>query len=227
MKIGIIGAMESEVALLKIAMENVTVTQYFDKEVFEGKLFGKDIVLVKCGIGKVNAGAITLGLIDRFSATHIINTGIAGALHPLLKIGDIVISTEVLYHDVDVTGAGYKIGQLPGIDLSFAADERLVNLALTPHTKKGIIKKGIIATGDQFISQSEKKKWIHSTFDALCVEMEGAAIGHMASSAGVPFVIIRCISDLAEEKALNTFALNLDLAVANSTEITKQIIGRL
>ncbi len=204
-KIGIIGAMELEIETLKEKMNiNNTVTKA-NMTFFEGTLNGTDIVLVRCGIGKVNAGICAQILADNFDVTHIINTGVAGSLNAQIDIGDIVLSTSATYHDMDVTVFGYKLGEVPGLKTpEFIADEKLVALAkesceiANPTVK---VFTGQVVSGDQFISSKEVKDHILSNFNALCTEMEGAAIAHGAFLNNIPFVVIRAISDKADDSA--------------------------
>jgi len=221
MIIGIIGAMEAEINLLLSKMENVKTITHLNKTFYQGNLLEKEVVLVECGIGKVNAAVVTQAVINKFGADYVINTGLAGAIDSSLKVGDIVVSTDLVYHDVDATGFGYQKGQMPGMETYFNADEKLIALA----AKEKAVKKGRIATGDQFISSSSERKAIWENFKALCVEMEGAAIAHACLLSNTPFVVIRSISDEANENAKDAFALNLDLAVKTSTEIVESMLN--
>lgn len=208
--IGIIGAMEVEVENLFNQMtskEKITLNGY---DFFKGNLYNKDIVVVKCGIGKVNAALCTQTLISNFNVEKIINTGIAGATEPGLNIYDFVVSTQALYHDVDITFFGYKEGQLPGLPEAFPADSILADLAVktfnnSPISKNGKIIKGLIASGDQFIADREQKYSIVNRFHPSCVEMEGAAIAHACYINKVPFVILRCMSDCADESSQEVY----------------------
>jgi len=204
-KVGVIGAMELEVKTLKSKMQIESQITKAGKEFCSGKLNGVDVVIVRSGVGKVNAGICTQILIDAFSVTHIINTGVAGSLNAEINIGDIVISDDVCYHDVDATGFGYALGQVPSLDvISFPADRRMAALA------QEVCKKvnpdinvffGRIVSGDQFICDKAVKDLITERFKGLCTEMEGAAIGQTAYLNGVPFVILRAISDKADKSA--------------------------
>lgn len=204
-KIGIIGAMELEIETLKSKMNIENTITKANMCFYDGTLNGTKIVLVRSGIGKVNAGICTQILADNFEVTHIINTGIAGSLDAKIDIGDIVLSTSAAYHDMDATVFGYKLGQVPQMDVEkFTADETLIELA-----KKSCeianpdihVYEGMVVSGDQFICSEDAKKIILSNFDALCTEMEGAAIAHGAYLNHLPFVIIRAISDKADNSA--------------------------
>ena len=203
-KLGIIGAMDIEVATLKEIMEDKTVRTVAGSEYWEGKLEGMDVVVVQCGVGKVNAALCAQILCDVFGVTHIVNTGIAGSLNAQLDIGDLVISSDAIYHDVDATNFGYPMCQIPGMSvLSFPADETLKQAAFTvaDGIHPGHVCVGRVATGDQFVADKALKEKIIENTGAFCTEMEGAAIAHAAWKNGVPFVIIRAISDKADDSA--------------------------
>ncbi len=205
-RIGIIGAMELEVALLKEKMEAVTITEKAGMEFFEGTICGMDVVVVRSGVGKVNAAACTQILADVFAVDAIINTGVAGSLDARIDIEDLVVSTDLMHHDVDATLFGYAQGEVPQLgQVSFPADEGLARLVEKAHEKTGFSNKifrGRIVSGDQFIVSKEKKQWIAKTFDASCTEMEGAAIAQCAWLNHIPFIVIRAISDKADESAV-------------------------
>lgn len=204
MKLGIIGAMDVEVATLKEKMENITVTTVAQMEYFAGTLEGLDCVVVQCGVGKINAAMCTQILITCFGVTHIVNTGIAGSLCTELDIADLVISRDAIHHDFDLHFWGRPIGQVPGMDVTaFPADEMLTNAAFAAAEAEnpGHTRHGRIASGDQFICSKEQKDKIIADTGALCAEMEGASIAHTAYRNGVPFVIIRAISDKADDSA--------------------------
>ena len=204
MKLGIIGAMDVEVATLKERMENVTTSTQAGSVYFTGTLQGLPVVVVQCGIGKVNAALCAQILCDCYEVTHIVNTGIAGSLCADLDIADLVISQDAIYHDFDLRFWGRPVGQVPGMDvIAFPADAALLNAAFAAaeEVNAGHTKIGRIASGDQFICSKEQKENIIADTQAICAEMEGAAIAHTAYKNGVPFVIIRAISDKADDSA--------------------------
>lgn len=209
--IGIIGAMDSEVAALFARMTAKEKINLNNLTFYKGKLYNKDVVVVKCGIGKVNAALCTQLMILNFKVSKIINTGIAGAVGEGLKIYDFVVSTEAVYHDFDVQFFGYKLGQVPGMPETFKADPSLINAAKlafeqTDFANKLKLSQGRIASGDQFISGNEKKASIISNFHPQCVEMEGCAIAQTCYANNVPFVIIRCMSDTADDSVKETYS---------------------
>jgi len=203
MKLGIIGAMEQEVETLLGLLEQKKETVRAGSTYYEGVLEGMPVVVVQCGIGKVNAALCVQILCDLFAVTHVVNTGIAGSLNPQLDIGDLVISSDAMYHDVDCVNFGYAMGQMPGMPLRYQADAALVKLAYNAaeEVNPGHTKIGTVASGDQFVAEKALKEKIIAVTGGLCTEMEGAAIAHAASRNGIPFVIIRAISDKADDSA--------------------------
>ena len=226
--LGIIGAMDEEVAKIKEKMTQVQVTRAAGMEFYVGKLCGQDAVVVRSGIGKVNAGMCTQILVDRFQADAVINTGIAGSLKNEINIGDIVISTDTVQHDVDASGFGYPKGQIPRVDtFAFKADEALCSLALSCNeTVNPDIQafKGRVVSGDQFISNREKKKWLAEEFGASCTEMEGAAIAQAAYLNGIPYLVIRAISDKADDSAGVDYAVFEAQAIRHSVNLMTEMV---
>ncbi len=209
--IGIIGAMQSEVEALFEQMTSKEKIEINNLVFYKGSLFDKDVVIVKCGIGKVNAALCTQLLILKFGVSKVINTGIAGATGKGLKIYDFVVSDQAVYHDFDIRFFGYKLGQIPGMPERFTADKALADAAFAAFGKTSLaethkITRGLIASGDQFIDGGEKKDFIVSNFKPQCVEMEGAAIAHACFANNVPFVIIRCMSDTADDSVKETYS---------------------
>lgn len=230
MMIGIIGAMEEEVLQLKNMMEVERIEKKANMEFFKGRLFNKEVVIVRSGIGKVNAAICTQILIDDFNVDLIINTGVAGRVNDKLNPGDVVISKDLVQHDVDGTCIDYKPGQIPRMeDYIFKADEKLIDVAFK--STKDITDFGIhigrIATGDQVIADSKKLLWLKETFDALVVEMEGAAIAHACYINNIPFVVIRSISDFADENHVADYDKYINIAIENSISILKNMITNL
>ena len=203
-KLGIIGAMSVEVALLKENMENMTVATHAGMEFCEGKLCGLDTVVVQCGVGKVNAAMCAQILCSVFGVTHLVNTGIAGSLNADLDIGDLVVSKDAMYHDFDCVHFGYEMGKVPGMDVvAFPADATMMDLAFdaAEAVNPGHTKIGRVASGDLFVARKEAKEAIIEKTGAFCTEMEGAAIAQTAYRNQVPFVILRAISDKADDSA--------------------------
>ena len=204
MKLGIIGAMDIEVATLKEKMEQVQVATHAGSTYYEGVLEGTPAVVVQCGVGKVNAAMCAQILCSVYGVSHIVNTGIAGSLCAQLDIGDLVVSQDAMYHDFDCVHFGYEMGRVPGMDVTaFPADAHLAQLACAAAEKvnPGHSKMGRVASGDLFVAAKAAKEAIIEKTGALCTEMEGAAIAHTAYRNGVPFVILRAISDKSDDSA--------------------------
>lgn len=230
--IGIIGAMEEEINILKDSLQLFKQFKRAKMEFYIGKYAGKEIIVVRSGIGKVNAALCTQVLISEFHVDTIINTGVAGAIFDELEVGDIVISQDVIQHDFDVTGfGGYKLGEIPRMSESiFVADKELVEIATKASKEENTRYKtfrGRILSGDIFIASSEKKDFLWKEFRGYCTEMEGAAIGHACYLNNIPFVIIRAMSDKADGTAHENFNDFVNEAARNSTEIVCDMLKQM
>ena len=227
-RIGIIGAMDEEVDILVEIMDIKETVEKASLKFYEGTLEGKDIVLVRCGIGKVNSALCAQILISEFKVNAIVNTGVAGALHDDLDVQDIVISTDAIQHDMDATVFGYKKGIVPRMENStFVADEKLIQAAYdssVAEAKSNKVVKGRVVSGDIFISSKELKDELVKEFDAYCGEMEGAAIAHVCTLNDVPFVIIRAMSDKADGSADVTYEEFVVEAAKNSKDIVLKML---
>ena len=222
-KLGIIGAMAVEIEELKKAMQSMTTHTQTGMEFYEGKLEGLDVVVVQCGIGKVNAAMCAQILCDCFGVTHLVNTGIAGSLCAELDIADLVVSQDAIYHDFDLHFWGRPIGQVPGMDVTaFPADQAMMDwaFAAAEAVNPGHTRTGRVASGDQFICSKEQKEKIIADTGAVCAEMEGAAIAHTAYRNGVPFVILRAISDKADDSADMDYPTFEALAAQRCAQVT-------
>ncbi len=230
-RIGIIGAMDEEVDILKNEMKIQEIKKIATMDFYIGSIGNKEVVLVKCGIGKVNASICTQILISVFNVEMIINTGVAGAVKDNLDILDIVISKDVQQHDFDVRGFGYKIGEIPRMDKSiFPADKNLIKKALGASKKVLLNNKAVegrIVSGDVFVSDAKLKENLLKNFDASCTEMEGAAIGHTSYVNNIPFVIIRAMSDKADGSAHNNFNEFVQKAANYSKDIVKIMLSKI
>jgi adenosylhomocysteine nucleosidase len=229
-KIAIIGAMEEEVAILRNQIESSSTDTIANSEYTSGKLKGADVVLLKSGIGKVNAAMSTAVLLYHYQPDVVINTGSAGGLNPELQVGDIVISTEVRHHDVDATVFGYEYGQVPQMPAAYLADKRLIETAArSAETLTGVqVVKGLITTGDSFMSDPDRVESIrHKWNDLQAVEMEAAAIAQVCYQFGTPFVIIRSLSDIAGKESNISFDQYLEKAARNSAELVVKMVESL
>ncbi|WP_026476421.1 5'-methylthioadenosine/adenosylhomocysteine nucleosidase [Alkaliphilus transvaalensis] len=229
--IGIIGAMDEEIEMLKSEMTINETKKIANMDFYIGKLENKDVIVVRCGIGKVNAAICTQVLVGQLGATAVINTGVAGAIHDDLDVLDVVISTDVQQHDFDVTGFGYPIGEIPRMDKSiFPSNENMAKLAFEGAQQvlnESKVLMGRIVSGDVFVSSSQLKEKIWDTFKGFCTEMEGAAIGHTSYVNSVPFVIIRAMSDKADGSAHENFNEFMNQAAINSKEIVKYMLKNM
>ncbi|TDM04410.1 5'-methylthioadenosine/adenosylhomocysteine nucleosidase [Macrococcus carouselicus] len=224
--LGIIGAMQEEVEILKNDIEGLEIKKHAHVEVYAGKLYGYDVVLMQSGIGKVNAALTTALLIEHYQPEAIINTGSAGGLGHGLQVGDIVVSRDVLHHDVDATEFGYELGQVPGMPKTYAADSALMTLTEKAISTNNLTARiGLIVSGDSFIGSQEKKEKIIANFpEVLAVEMEAAAVAQVCYQCGTPFIITRAVSDLANGEAGMTFEEFLKVACVSSSKIVKSLI---
>lgn len=230
-KIGIIGAMEEEVEALRGKLVNPQRMTKASMDFYSGTMHGMDVVIVRSGIGKVNAGICTQILADMYQVDAVMNTGIAGSLKAEIDIGDVVISTDTVQHDMDATGFGYEPGIIPRMETSyFQADSRLVELAAEA-CREAVpeihVFTGRVVSGDQFVSDKGVKDRIAAQFCGMCTEMEGAAIAQAAYLNNIPFVIIRAISDKADDSATMDYPTFERQAIAHSVALVENFVKRL
>ena len=204
-KIGVIGAMEVEISLLRRSLVGCTTTVRAGMEFSEGTYGGQPVVVARCGVGKVNAAMCVQVLADLYGVTHVINTGVAGSLDARIDIGDLVVSTDVMHHDVDATVFGYAPGQVPGMKtVAFEASNQLATAVAKAAGEVAPtigVHAGRVVSGDQFIADAAVKERLSRDFDGRCCEMEGAAIAQACQQNGLPFVVVRAISDKADGSA--------------------------
>ncbi len=229
-KLGIIGAMAVEVETLKEKMTETTICQKAGMEFCEGVLEGLPAVVVQCGVGKVNAAMCAQILCESYGVTYLVNTGIAGSLSNELDIADLLVSTDAVYHDFDCVAFGYPYGKVPGLDVeAFPADRQLAKMAFAAaeSVNPGHTRQGRVATGDQFVCSKEQKEKIIALTGAKCTEMEGAAIAQTAYRNGVPFVILRAISDKADDSVSMDYPTFEALAAHRCAEVACRLAQRL
>lgn len=230
-KIGIIGAMELEVEQLKNEMTISEIITKASMDFYTGVLNNTDVVIVRCGIGKVNAALCVQILVDIFGVTHIINTGVAGSLNAALDIGDILVSEDAVHHDVDVTIFGYPLGEVPQLGCrEFKADAAMVDAAVASCREANPdinVRIGRVVSGDQFISSKEVKEKLIDCFHGDCAEMEGASIAHGAYLNHIPFVIIRAISDKADDSAEMDYPSFEKAAARHSARLVEHMLAKL
>ena len=230
MRIAVIGAMEQEVELLRSEIEQVETKMIANSEYTVGTYKNHEVILLKSGIGKVNAAMSTSILLNEYKPDYVINTGSAGGYDPNLEVGAIVISDEVRYHDVDVTAFGYEIGQVPQLPPAFKSDERLMLLAEEAVKEIGEHQAatGLIATGDIFMQDAKKVEIVRNNFPQMkACEMEAAAVAQVCHQFSVPFVVIRALSDIAGKESSISFDEFLPVAAKHSTEIVLKVIEKL
>lgn len=226
-RIGIIGAMDEEIERLLDVITDTKQTLHAGITYYEGQLCGLPVILCKSGVGKVNAAVCTQVLIDRFSAERIIFTGVAGAVDPALEIGDLVISTECLQHDMDASALGFKRGEIPYAKLSvFPADEQLIMVAYESGKSLFELKvvKGRVLSGDQFIADKAVVQALYEEFQGACLEMEGAAVAQVCFMNQVPYVVIRSMSDKADGSAHVNFRAFTQLAAERSSALVRTML---
>lgn len=225
--IGLIGAMEEEVAILKENMGQTEEQTRAGMTFIHGNLWGTDTIVVTSGIGKVNIAICTQILVDLYGVNTVINTGVAGSLNPVLDIGDIVLSRCAQQHDMDVSPLGDPVGTIPRMDESiFPADETLVSLAKSACEKANPdihCHIGKVVSGDQFIADGDKKNYLVNTFQGDCAEMEGAAMAQVAYLNQIPFLIIRAISDKADNSGHMDYPVFAKQAIVHTVNLLKEL----
>nr|WP_267917299.1 5'-methylthioadenosine/adenosylhomocysteine nucleosidase [Borreliella afzelii] len=232
----IITAMDSEVEQINKLMSNkeeIVLKEYgLNKKILKGKLSNRNVITIVCGVGKVNAGVWTSYILSKYNISHVINSGVAGGVvsdkYKDIKVGDVVVSSEVAYHDVDLTKFGHKVGQLMGLPQKFSANKNLVDKA-TKAVKSKVASSnsysGLILSGDQFIDPAYINKIIGNFKDVIAVEMEGAAVGHVSHMFNVPFIVIRSISDIVNKEGNELeYSKFLKLAAFNSAKVVQEIL---
>lgn len=230
MKIGVIGAMEEEVHLLRASLDSVNTEEVANCEFTSGTYKGQEVVLLKSGIGKVNAAMSTTLLLQKFQPDVIINTGSAGGFDADLEVGAIVISDEVRHHDVDVTAFGYEMGQVPQLPAAFLSSADLMDHAIQAVEELGehAYAVGLIATGDSFMDDAERVEKVRGHFPGMkAAEMEAAAVAQVCHQFGTPFVVIRALSDIAGKQSNISFEEFLPVAAKHSTQIVLNVIERI
>jgi len=222
--IGIIGAMDEEISVILSEMNNISEYNINNIKFYKGKIYDKDLVLVKSGIGMVNASIITTLLIKEFDVNKILFSGVAGSLNKNINVGDIVIADSLVEYMFDATEFGYEIGQIPRMENSVFKSENLLN-KIRDILKNDSIFYGKILSGDKFVSNLEEKEKIGKKFDALAVDMESAAVAHCAYILGVEFAIIRSISDSLNSDSVMEYAEFVNVAAMNSKEILLKLLN--
>ncbi|WP_341960854.1 5'-methylthioadenosine/S-adenosylhomocysteine nucleosidase [Planococcus maritimus] len=230
MRIGVIGAMEEEVELLRSQLADTSVREIANSEFTTGTYKGQELILLKSGIGKVNAAMTTTILMQEFKPDLVLNIGSAGGFDEELEVGAVVISDEVLHHDVDATVFGYELGQVPQMPAAYIANKELVELAVQAVDDIGEHQHavGLIATGDSFMSDPERVALVKQQFPAMkAAEMEAAAVAQVCFQYDTAFVVIRALSDIAGKESSVSFEEFLPVAAKHSTEIVLSVIEKM
>lgn len=230
MRAGLIGAMDNEVELLRSSISEPVEKDIAGYKFYLGTIDGTEVVLLRSGIGKVNAAIGTTLLIDRFQPDFVINTGSAGGLSPHLNVGDVVISNEVRHHDVDATVFGYVYGQVPSMPVAHIPDPTLFDAALSTVHRLDRINgsTGMIVTGDSFMNDADRVNRVISNFPGVCaVEMEAASIAQTCYQFDLPFLIIRSLSDIAGKESRQTYETFIEKAADNSATLIKEMLKEL
>ncbi len=230
MKIGILGAMDEEIVLLQSSLDNCETRQWKHLTFYTGMLHGAEVVLVKCGIGKVASALATTALIELYAPDYVVNTGSAGGFDPALNVGDVVVGSAVKYHDVNITHFGYELGQCAGMPAHYDCDQKLIDAATAAAQELTHVQNttGMICTGDSFVGSDEAAQQIKETFPSMkAVEMEGAAIGQTCFMLETPFLVIRSLSDIAGKTSSVSFQEYLETAAKHSAQLVMGMVARL
>jgi len=220
-KIAIMGAMPEEIEPIIEKLDSVNIVSYGANKYYEGTYNGQEVVVAYSKIGKVFATLTATILIEKFGCDRLLFSGVAGAINEELKIGDLIVAKALCQHDLDITAFGHPFGYVPEGDVCIDTDQDLRNVAKEVAKQKALtLKEGIIATGDQFVANEERKNWIGSTFDADALEMEGASVAVVCNALNVPFFILRAISDSADMDA----SFNFDAFLESSAKISADFI---
>ncbi|MFA6138292.1 MAG: 5'-methylthioadenosine/adenosylhomocysteine nucleosidase [Sulfurimonas sp.] len=228
MKIAIMGAMPEEIAPILEKLGEYTTTQYAKNKYYEASYKGVDLVIAYSKIGKVFSTLTATTMIEHFGATQLLFSGVAGAISPTLKVGDLIVATKLSQHDLDITAFGHPFGFVPEGSVFVEADKKMIEMSKEVASEMGkIVQEGIIATGDQFVANEERKNWIGSTFGADALEMEGASVAVVCDALNVPFFILRAISDAADMDASFSFDAFLETSAVESAEFVMKMVEKL
>ncbi len=220
-KIAIMGAMSEEIEPLLAKVKNIKRVEYANNSYYEATYKGKEIVIAYSKIGKVFASLTATILLEKFKCNKLLFSGVAGAISPDLNIGDLIIADGLCQHDLDIVAFGHPYGYVPEGEVCIPTDVKMRTIAKEVAQKRGLtLKEGIIATGDQFVANSERKEWIGDTFNAKALEMEGASVAVICNALDVPFFILRAISDSANDEA----GVDFDEFLASSAKISAEFI---
>ncbi|MCX6075932.1 MAG: 5'-methylthioadenosine/adenosylhomocysteine nucleosidase [Campylobacterales bacterium] len=228
MKIAIMGAMPEEIAPILKKLGNYTTTEYAKNSYYETSYKGVGLVIAYSKIGKVFSTLTATTMIEHFGATQLLFSGVAGAVSSALKVGDLIVATKLSQHDLDITAFGHPFGFVPEGSVFVEADKKMIEMSKEVASEMGkIVQEGIIATGDQFVANEERKNWIGSTFGADALEMEGASVAVVCDALNVPFFILRAISDAADMDASFSFDKFLETSAVESAEFVMKMVDKI
>jgi adenosylhomocysteine/aminodeoxyfutalosine nucleosidase len=228
MKIAIMGAMPEEIAPILEQLGTYKTTQYAKNSYYEASYKGVDLVIAYSKIGKVFSTLTATTMIEHFGAEKLLFSGVAGAISPALKVGDLVVATKLSQHDLDITAFGHTFGYVPEGSVYVEADKELIELSkIVAQEMSKNVKEGVIATGDQFVANEERKNWIGTTFNADALEMEGASVAVVCDALNIPFFILRAISDAADMDASFSFDEFLQTSALESAEFVMKMVDKL
>lgn len=228
MKIAIMGAMSEEIAPILKKIKTYKTTEYAGNKYYEASYGGVDLVVAYSKIGKVFSTLTATTMIEHFGASLMLFSGVAGAISPELKVGDLIVASKLSQHDLDITAFGHPYGYVPEGSVYIEADRKMIEISKAVALSMGkIVKEGIIATGDQFVANEERKNWIGKTFNADALEMEGASVAVVCDALNVPFFILRAISDAADMDASFSFDEFLETSANESAEFIMKMVDKL
>jgi len=228
MKIAIMGAMPEEVAPILEKLGSYKTVEYAGNRYYEANYKGVDLVIAYSKIGKVFSTLTATTMIEHFGATKLLFSGVAGAISPDLKVGDLIVATKLSQHDLDITAFGHPFGYVPEGAVFVETDKEMIKMSKEVAASMGkVVKEGVIATGDQFVANEERKNWIGSTFGADALEMEGGSVAVVCSALGIPFFILRAISDAADMDASFSFDEFLETSAKESAEFVMKMVDKI
>lgn len=228
MKIAIMGAMPEEIAPILEKLGTYKTTQYAKNNYYEASYKGVDLIIAYSKIGKVFSTLTASTMIEHFGAQKLLFSGVAGAISPSLKVGDLIVATKLSQHDLDITAFGHPYGYVPEGSVFIEADKELIELSKkVAHDMNKSIQEGVIATGDQFVANEERKNWIGTTFGADALEMEGGSVAVVCNALNIPFFILRAISDAADMDASFSFDEFLQTSAQESAKFVMKMVDEL
>ena len=228
MTIAIMGAMPEEIAPILEKLESYKTTQYAGNKYYEASYKGADLVIAYSKIGKVFSTLTATTMIEHFGAQKLLFSGVAGAISPSLKVGDLIVATKLSQHDLDITAFGHPFGFVPEGAVFVEADKSLIAMSKEVARNMGkVVQEGVIATGDQFVANEERKNWIGNTFKADALEMEGASVAVVCDALDVPFFVLRAISDAADMDASFSFDEFLETSAIESAEFVMKMVDKI